>query len=84
MIKKSITVTNSQEQWIQAQIATGAYASYSEVIREALREKQAHNLEIEQIRAALIVGEESGISNKTVAEIWEESKRKYVMKNEKL
>jgi antitoxin ParD1/3/4 len=27
MIKKSITVTDQQEQWIQTQMATGNYAS---------------------------------------------------------
>ena len=40
MIKKSITVTNQQEAFIQAQLATGQYASDSEIIREALREKE--------------------------------------------
>lgn len=62
MIKKSITVTETQEEWIQAQLATGQYASDSEVVREALREKQSRMAEIERIRAALIAAEESGAS----------------------
>lgn len=62
MIKKSITVTETQEAWIQAQLATGQYASDSEVVREALREKQNRMTEIERIRAALIAAEESGMS----------------------
>ena len=40
MVKKSITVTDQQEDWIQAQMATGNYGTDSELIREALREKQ--------------------------------------------
>ena len=62
MIKKSITVTPQQEAWIQSQIASGHYASDSEVVREAIREKQTRSAEIERIRAALIQAEESGFS----------------------
>ena len=62
MIKKSITVTETQEAWIQAQLATGQYASDSEVVRETLREKQSRMAEIERIRAALIASEEGGTS----------------------
>jgi len=63
MIKKSITVTEQQEDWIQAQIASGHYASDSEVVREAIREKQLRSAEIERIRAALIQAEEGGFSD---------------------
>lgn len=63
MIKKSITVTAQQEEWIQAQLASGHYASDSEVVREAIREKQLRSAEIERIRAALIQAEEGGFSN---------------------
>ena len=62
MIKKSITVTETQEAWIQAQLSTGQYASDSEVVREALREKQMRMAEIERIRNALNAAEESGFS----------------------
>ena len=62
MIKKSITVTEKQEAWIQAQLATGQYASDSEIVREALREMQSRTVEIERIRAALIAAEERGES----------------------
>jgi len=62
MVKKSITVTEQQEEWIQAQLASGHYASDSEVIREAIREKQMRTAEIERIRAALMRAEEAGFS----------------------
>tara|TARA_B100000519_G_scaffold201975_1_gene218995 strand:+ start:503 stop:739 length:237 start_codon:yes stop_codon:yes gene_type:complete len=69
MIKKSITVTETQEAWIQTQLATGQYASDSEIVREALREKQQRMAEIERIRGALIEAEESGLSNATEEDI---------------
>lgn len=79
MVKKSITITDHQERWIQSQMATGNYGTDSELIREALREKQNRTAEIEAIRAALIEGEESGISRRSPDEIMKavvERKRK--------
>ena len=69
MVKKSITITDQQDQWIKAQMATGNYATDSEVVREALREKQERDAEIEAIRAALIEGEQSGISDRTPEDV---------------
>jgi antitoxin ParD1/3/4 len=62
MVKKSITVTEQQEAWIQAQLASGHYASDSEVLRDLIRREQKRNDELQAIRMALIEGEESGVS----------------------
>ena len=59
MVKKSITVTDQQESWIQTQIASGQYATDSELIREALREKETRTAEIDNIRTKLIAAEQS-------------------------
>jgi antitoxin ParD1/3/4 len=69
MVKKSITITDQQEDWIQAQMATGNYGTDSELIREALREKQNRVAEIEYIRAKLIASEQSGFIDKDRDEI---------------
>ncbi len=39
MVKKSITVTDKQEEWMPSQLANGNYGTDSELIRDALREK---------------------------------------------
>lgn len=62
MIKKSITVTDQQDNWIQNQVASGLYGNDSEVIREALREKQLRMAETEAIRARLLQAEQNGFS----------------------
>ena len=74
MIKKSITVTDQQEAWIQSQIASGHYGNDSEVIREALREKQLRTAEIEAIRARLFEAEKAGFTEQTPEEIRAELK----------
>ncbi len=60
MVKKSITVTDEQEKWIQARMKTGNYASDSEVIREALRKVQVEEAQVDFVRQALKDGEDSG------------------------
>ncbi len=76
MIKKSITVTDSQDAFIQAQIASGHYASDSEVIREALREKELRMAEIDSLRTKLIASEESGLSERSPADIRKAAKER--------
>jgi len=69
MVKKSITVTEAQADWLQEQVEAGHFASDSEVIRDALREKQQRTAELEAIRAALEDREASGRGDRTLAEI---------------
>lgn len=69
MVKKSITVTDRQEEWIQAQMATGTYASDSEVVRELIRREQMRDAKVEAIRSALIEAEESDFSDRSPDEI---------------
>ena len=58
--RKTITVTDQQNNWIKAQITAGDFTNDSEYIRDLIRRDQAAKLDIEAIRSALIVGEESG------------------------
>lgn len=78
MVKKSITVTDQQANWIKAQIEIGHYGNESEVLRELIRERQLReqeaNREIEVIRAKLIKAEESGFTDQSPAEILKEIK----------
>ncbi|MCZ4253382.1 type II toxin-antitoxin system ParD family antitoxin [Pseudoalteromonas shioyasakiensis] len=65
MVKKSITVTAQQEKWMQAQLASGNYASDSELLRDLIRKEQMRASEIEAIRMKLIEAEKSGHSDKS-------------------
>lgn len=75
-VKKSISITGQQAAWIKAQIASGHYNNDSEIIRAAIREKQEREIGVEAIRAALIEGEKSGISDRTPEEIFAAAKRR--------
>lgn len=69
MVKKSITVTDQQDKWIQSQMKTGHYGTDSELIREALREKEARDGEVEYIQSKLIAAEQSGFIDRGRDEI---------------
>jgi len=77
MVKKSITVTDEQEKWIQARMKTGNYASDSEVIREALRKIQVEEEQAEFVRNALKEGEDSGYISVNRDEKLKELKSKF-------
>jgi len=58
--RKTITVTDQQDNWIKAQIAAGEFTNDSEYIRDLIRRDQVSQADIDAIRAALIEGEQSG------------------------
>lgn len=59
-IRKTITLTDSQDGWIKAQIQSGSFTNDSEYIRDLIRREQERSAEVDAIRAALVVGEGSG------------------------
>jgi antitoxin ParD1/3/4 len=59
-VRKTITLTDQQDGWIKSQIDAGHYTNDSEFIRDLIRRAQERSAEIEEIRAALIDGENSG------------------------
>lgn len=59
-VRKTITLTDTQDGWIKAQIKAGHYTNDSEYIRDLIRREQERSAEIDAIRAALIEGEASG------------------------
>jgi antitoxin ParD1/3/4 len=56
----SISLGNHFEQFINNEIKSGRYGSVSEVIRSSLRLLESEERKLNEIRNALIVGEESG------------------------
>jgi antitoxin ParD1/3/4 len=59
-VRKTITLTDQQDDWIKSQVQGGDYTNDSEYIRDLIRREQECGAEIEAVRAALIKGEKSG------------------------
>ena len=80
-VRKTITLTSQQDQWIKAQIAGGGFTNDSEYIRDLLRRDQEQNAKFVVLKAAIQEGLDSGISDKTVLEVWKEAEQRYAVKH---
>ena len=68
-IRKTITVTHKQDEWIKAQIEKGDYTNESEYIRDLLRKEQEDFTNFLAIKAASEKGLKSGASKRKIPEI---------------
>jgi len=72
--RKTITVTDQQNDWIKSRIASGDYTNDSEFVRDLLRKDQERSGKIANMQRLVTEGLESGISDRTVDEIWEQAR----------
>lgn len=68
--RKTITVTEQQDQWIKAQIARGNFTNDSEYIRDLIRRDQ-DSAKFQALKEAVQEGLDSGASDRTVSQIME-------------
>lgn len=72
-VRKNIMITERQDRWIKEQVEAGNFGNEDEVFHNLISERISREPEIATIRAALIEGERSGVSDKTVDEIRREA-----------
>ena len=60
VVRKTVTLTRQQDDWIAAMVDAGHYTNDSEAIRDLIRREQARMAHLEAVRRALVEGEESG------------------------
>ena len=78
-VRKTITLTDQQDEWIKSQISNGDYTNDSEYFRDLIRRDQD---KFRVLKSAVEKGLASGVSNRTVDEIWTEAERHYQAINE--
>lgn len=71
-VRKTITLTEKQDDWIKSQIKNGGFTNESEYIRDLVRRDQSQNAEFLTTKAALEYGFKSGISDMNVPDIMKE------------
>ncbi len=77
MQRKTITVTKQQDSWIKSQVDSGQYGNDSEYLRELIRLDQEYKHKIELLRSALIEGEKSGLSERSMPDILNDAKERH-------
>lgn len=73
MATLNISIPDNMREWIDAQVKAGGYANASDYIRDLVRHNQR---ERESINLALIEGEHSGISERSVTDIARQARRR--------
>ncbi len=73
MATLNISMPQTMREWIDAQIKAGEYANASDYIRDLIRHDQRQR---DALRLALIEGEKSGRSNRSVTDIARKTKRR--------
>ena len=74
--RKTITVTDQQDEWIKSRIAAGEFTNDSEYIRDLIRrDQERRQLAIHELRKMVDAAEASGISTLSMSDIKAEAKR---------
>ena len=81
VVRKSITFTEQQDDWIKRQIEKGDFTNDSEYIRHLVRTHQTNQQDLIELEMALEEGLSSGESDKSVEDIWKEAELRYAEKN---
>ena len=80
-VRKTITVTHKQDEWIKAQIEKGDYTNESEYIRDLLRKEQEGFANFLATKAAIEEGLNSGVSTRSLDDIWKQAEQEKSLKN---
>ncbi|MBB3033291.1 type II toxin-antitoxin system ParD family antitoxin [Alteriqipengyuania lutimaris] len=69
-IRKTITLSDTQDAWIKRQIAEGGFTNDSESIRDLVRRDREGQAKLSGLRQAIADGLDSGVSDRSLEEIW--------------
>ncbi|OEO31433.1 hypothetical protein VW23_016130 [Devosia insulae DS-56] len=78
MATMNISLPDKMKQWVEEQVATGRYANASDLMRDVIRERQEKSAAIARLQAEIDKGRASGISDKSVDEIFAEARKKAI------
>ncbi len=68
-VRKTITCTEQQHNWIKLKIKSGNFKNDSEYIRDLVRKDQAQNEKLLELKMAIDDGLNSGVSNKSISDL---------------
>jgi len=72
MATMNVSLPKKMKEYIETQVKEGFYSNTSDYVRELIRRDQEFTEKIKLINKALNEGEESGISDKTLEDIWKD------------
>ncbi len=70
MATMNVSLPDPMKDWVEDQVKTGHYSNASDYVRDLIRRDQEYQDKREALIKALIAGEKSGASKRTIEEIW--------------
>lgn len=77
MATMNVSLPELMKDWVEAQTSDGQYANASDYVRDLIRKDKIAQEKKEVLIRALIEGEESGVSDQTIDDIWKDVKARY-------
>jgi antitoxin ParD1/3/4 len=77
MATMNVSLPDPMKAWVVAQAQTGRYANASDYVRDLIRRDQERAAAIEELNVLIQEGIDSGISERTIEEIWEEARKQH-------
>jgi antitoxin ParD1/3/4 len=77
-VRKTVTLTDAQDDWIKAQVASGDYTNDSEYFRDLIRRDQE---KASALKAAIDEGLTSGRDSRSLDDIWAAAEARYRASN---
>lgn len=71
MATMNISLPDPMKTWVEEQVNTGQYSNASDYMRDLIRRDQTAQRDREALIQALVAGENSGISERTVDSVWQ-------------
>ena len=81
MGKVTFSLDADQEAFVNARVAEGQYSDAGDYVRELVRLDQEYARKLAELRQAIQEGIDSGVSDRTVEQIWDEARRRHRAKH---
>jgi antitoxin ParD1/3/4 len=77
MATMNVSLPDLMKEWVEEQIKTGHYSNASDYVRDLIRRDQEYHDRRETLVKALITGENSGMSDRSLEDIWQSVKARH-------
>lgn len=77
MATMNVSLPDLMKEWVEEQIKTGHYSNASDYVRDLIRRDQEYHDRRETLVKALITGENSRVSDRSLEDIWQSVKARH-------
>jgi antitoxin ParD1/3/4 len=77
MAQMNISIPDKLKAYVESRVAEGDYSSSSDYLRDLVRRDQQYREQLESLRADIQAGYDSGISERSLADIVEDARKRY-------